>query len=135
MIIDYLRNSARSFIFSTSQTPATLAAANAALKLLQADRSHVARLHENTRIFCKALQAHGLPVQSGTAIVPIPIGDEARATAVAETLFQEGIFINAIRYPTVAKGNARLRAAIMATHTPEELQSAARTIADVLRNQ
>ena len=135
LIIDYLRNSARSFIFSTSQTPATLAAANAALKLLQTDRSHVARLHENTRIFCKALQAHGLPVQSDTAIVPIPIGDEARATAVAETLFQEGIFINAIRYPTVTKGNARLRAAIMATHTPEELQSAARTIADVLRNQ
>ena len=135
LIIDYLRNTARSFIFSTSQTPATLAAALTALNLLQADSSHVAHLQENTRCFCEALQSQGIPVQSETAIVPIPIGDEASATAVAETLFRQGIFINAIRYPTVAKGSARLRAAIMATHTPEELRTAAQTIAAVLRNR
>ena len=135
LIIDYLRNTARSFIFSTSQAPATLAAALAALELLQTDSSHVTRLQENARLFCAALRAHGIAASSPSAIVPILIGDETRASAAAEELARQGIFLSAIRYPTVAKGSARLRAAIMATHTPEELQSAARAIADVLRNQ
>ena len=125
LLIDYLRNTARSFIFSTSLAPATLAAALAALALIRQEPQRVARLQENTRCFCDALTAHGIPTAATSAIVPIIIGDEGRAMRIAQQLYEEGIYLTAIRYPTVAKGSARLRAAIMATHTEEGLVAAA----------
>ena len=77
----------------------------------------------------------GIRAQSDSAIVPIVIGDERRTTEAAKRLYDEGIFLSAIRYPTVAKGSARLRAAIMATHTPQELTAAAETIAALVNAQ
>lgn len=132
-LIDYLRNTARSFIFSTSQTPANLGAALGALELLENDPSCVEKLHENTRFFCRALEKYGLPAHTESAIVPIPVGDEGQAEEVQKKLFDRGIFISAIRYPTVPKGKALLRAAVMATHRKEDLDYAARTIAEVLK--
>ncbi len=66
--------------------------------------------------------------------MPIIIGDEGRAMRIADALRQEGLFISAIRYPTVAKGSARLRVAIMATHTEAELIAAAKKIVAVMEN-
>ena len=60
------------------------------------------------------------------------IGDEAKALRISETLQNEGVLIPAIRYPTVAKGQARLRASLMATHTKEELEFAAAKIAEAI---
>lgn len=133
LLIDYLRNTARSFIFSTSLAPAALATAQAALALLAEEPERVARLAENTRIFCAALGAAGIEAKSDSAIVPIVIGDEGRAMAVAQRLYEEGIFLSAIRYPTVARGSARLRAALMATHTGAALMAAAAKIARIVR--
>ena len=68
------------------------------------------------------------------AIIPVIIGDEEKSLKIAEKLFDEGIYISAIRYPTVAKGAARLRIAIMATHTEEDLKISAQKIAQAVEN-
>lgn len=132
LLIDYLRNTARSYIFSTSLSPAVLAAATKALELLKNQPSMVHQLQENTRIFCKTLQQEGIEAHSDTAIVPIVLHDEELALRVAEELNRQNIFISPIRYPTVPKGQAMLRAALMATHTPEELCQAAHTIGQTI---
>ena len=132
LLIDYLRNTARSYIFSTSLSPAVLAAATKALELLENQPSMVHQLQENTRIFCKTLQQEGIEAYSDTAIVPIVLHDEELALRVAEKLNRQNIFISPIRYPTVPKGQAMLRAALMATHTPEELCQAAHTIGQTI---
>ena len=132
LLIDYLRNTARSYIFSTSLSPAVLAAATKALELLENHPSMVHQLQENTRIFCKTLQQESIEAHSDTAIVPIVLHDEELALRVAEELNRQNIFISPIRYPTVPKGQAMLRAALMATHTPEELCQAAHTIGQTI---
>ena len=132
LLIDYLRNTARSYIFSTSLSPAVLAAATKALELLELQPSMVHQLQENTRIFCKTLQQEGIEAHSDTAIVPIVLHDEELALRVAEELNRQNIFISPIRYPTVPKGQAMLRTALMATHTPEELRQAAHTIGQTI---
>lgn len=132
LLIDYLRNTARSYIFSTSLSPAVLAAATKALELLENQPSMVHQLQENTRIFCKTLKQEGIEAHSDTAIVPIVLHDEELALRVAEELNRQNIFISPIRYPTVPKGQAMLRAALMATHTPEELCQAAHTIGQTI---
>lgn len=132
LLIDYLRNTARSYIFSTSLSPAVLAAATKALELLENQPSMVHQLQENTRIFCKTLKQEGIETHSDTAIVPIVLHDEELALRAAEELNRQNIFISPIRYPTVPKGQAMLRAALMATHTPEELRQAAHTIGQTI---
>lgn len=132
-IIEYLRNKARSFIFSTSQAPATLGAALEALKVLQEEPQRVKALQKNVEYFCKALRDYGVAAASPTAIIPVMVGDEKRALAIADYLLEQGILIPAIRYPTVAAGTARLRVALMATHTEEELKGTARLIAEAFK--
>ena len=134
LLIDYLRNKARSFIFSTSLAPATLAAAKSALNILKNEPERVTRLQDNVKYFCSELQRQGVNVETKSAIVPIIVGDEGRAMAIAARLFDEGIYISAIRYPTVAKGQARLRAALMATHSKQDLSIAAQKISLALND-
>lgn len=132
-LIDFLRNKARSFIFTTAMTPAVAAAACNNLRYIDAHSERVQNLRDNVKFFCEALQHEGVNVeQSLSAIVPIVIGDEARALEISAKLQDAGILIPAIRYPTVAKGQARLRASLMATHTKEELEFAATKIAEIL---
>ena len=129
-LIEFLRNRSRSFIFTTAMAPAVAAAACNNLKFIDAHPERVLQLQENVKIFCEALRREGLNVPtSPSAIVPIIVGDEARALDISAKLQERGILIPAIRYPTVAKGEARLRASLMATHTCEELQWAAKEIA------
>ena len=134
-LIDFLRNKARSFIFTTAMAPAVAAAACNNLHYIDAHPERVQNLRDNVKFFCDALQQEGVNVdQSLSAIVPILIGDEGRALKISAALQDAGILIPAIRYPTVAKGQARLRASLMATHTHEQLQTAATTIAKTIKN-
>jgi len=134
-LIDFLRNKARSFIFTTAMAPAVAAAACNNLHYIDAHPERVQNLRDNVKFFCEALQREGVNVElSPSAIVPIVIGDEARALEISAKLQNAGILIPAIRYPTVAKGQARLRASLMATHTREQLQTAATVMADVIRH-
>ena len=133
-LIDFLRNKARSFIFTTAMAPAVAAAACNNLRYIDAHPERVQNLRDNVKFFCEALQHEGVKVeQSPSAIVPIVIGDEARALEISAKLQNAGILIPAIRYPTVAKGQARLRASLMATHTHEQLQTAATVIARAIK--
>lgn len=129
-LIDYLRNKARSFIFSTSQSPASLGAALAAIKVMEQEPDRVADLQKNVKFFCQRLKYYGVEAESPTAIIPVLVGEEEKALAIADYLLEHGVLVPAIRYPTVAKGTARLRVALMATHTEEELERTAKLIAE-----
>lgn len=106
-----------------------MAAALAALEVLVAEPERVAKLRENVALFVSELAHHGISVRGETAIVPIVVGYEKRALAASAALEELGFLVPAIRYPTVARGAARLRVALMSAHTPEQLRSAAAAIA------
>lgn len=134
ILIDWLRNKARGYIFSTSLPASILAAVLCALKILQMEPERTARLRRNTELFCRSLRDQGIPAESSSAIVPVMIGDEGRAVEIARQLFDQGCLVSAIRYPTVAKNSARLRIALMSSHTETELKNAAWAIARLCRN-
>lgn len=120
-LVDYLVNRARTFIFSTAPVPAAAAAAAAGVRIVQSSAGDERRnkLWQNVARLRPALNCRASTGQS--AILPIRIGDEAKAVAAAAALRQQGIFIPAIRYPTVGRGAARLRLTVSAAHTPADL--------------
>jgi 8-amino-7-oxononanoate synthase len=123
-IIDLVINRARSFIYSTAPLPAAAAAASAAIAFLQ---TPAGRLRQETlwqrighfmREAPESLRPPG-PVQS--AIIPLIIGDEDKALAASQWLREKGFLVPAIRYPTVARGTARLRVTLSASHTQDQV--------------
>jgi 8-amino-7-oxononanoate synthase len=134
-IRDLLVNTARPFIFSTAPPPPSVAAALAALDVLEADPSLVRRLRVNGELLRSELAAHGLEhPPSDTQIVPIVIGDADAAVAACQRALDAGVFAQAIRPPTVPLGTARLRLAVMASHEPDDLRVAAATLAAAVRD-
>ena len=131
-LIDFLVNRARSFIFSTAPVPASAAAACAGIKLIQSAEGETRRQAVWQRV--DQLKngliegAWKLPVVR-SAIVPLIIGEETKAVKTAAALRAAGVFIPAIRYPTVARGEARLRLSVTAAHTAEDV----RQLLDVLK--
>lgn len=107
-------------------------AADKALAELEREPSRVERLRANVAYFVSELAAVGVHAKTESAIVPIIVGDEARALEVSAKLKEKGFLISAIRYPTVAKGAARLRVALSSEHTRDELKAAAQAIGAVL---
>ncbi|MBA3408776.1 MAG: 8-amino-7-oxononanoate synthase [Solirubrobacterales bacterium] len=132
----YLVNSARALIFSTGLPPAAAAAALAALDVVAEQPRRVERLADNAATLRSALAREGFDVSgSQTQIVPLIVGDAARALQICEAALERGVFAQAIRPPTVPEGTSRLRLAVMASHTRAELRDAARVIAQAaLRN-
>jgi glycine C-acetyltransferase/8-amino-7-oxononanoate synthase len=116
-LIDFLVNRARSFVFSTAPTPASAASATEAIRLLESGEADPLRekLWENLARF----RAEPRPE---SAIVPHIVGDEVEAVALAERLREQGLLVPAIRYPTVARGQARLRITLNAAHSPEQVE-------------
>lgn len=121
LLIEYLINTSRSFIFSTSLSPVTMAASKRALELIEEEPERVKQLQENIHYCCSQLKKNGIKGESETAIIPIIVGEEEKAMRVMDNLQEQGYYISAIRYPTVAKGKARLRIALMSSHTKEEM--------------
>jgi 8-amino-7-oxononanoate synthase len=133
-MIRYLINTARALIFSTAPPPPAIAGALAALELLEAKPHRVQRLSSNARVLRRALAAEGMPVDDVEMhIVPLIVGDEHAAMNLCEALLERGVFAQAIRPPTVASGTSRLRLAVMASHTAEELRDAAGAIGAAAR--
>ncbi len=125
-LIDWLINRARSFVFSTAPPPALAAAATAAIRFLNSEEGDARRKLLWRRIvqFRKLLPDGGAAFgQPSAAIIPWMVGDERRALDFARALQQEGFFVPAIRYPTVAKGAARLRITISAAHSALQIAS------------
>lgn len=130
-LIDYLVNRARSFIFSTAPVPAAAAAALAGLDLIQTATGETLRSQLHQRI-AQVHAALGPPRSApGSAIVPLILGEEALAVAAAAQLRAQGLFVPAIRYPTVARGAARLRITLTAAHTAEEVAQLLRALAGI----
>ena len=130
----YLVNTARTLIFSTGPAPPVVAAAIAALEILSEQPRRVERLGRNAHTLRTALAAHGLnPPEGETPIVPVVVGDAARAVSLCERILRHGVFAQAIRPPTVPDGTSRLRLAAMATHNTAELQRAAAQIGAAAR--
>ena len=123
-LIDWLINRARSFVFSTAPPPALAAAAVAAIEFLDSDEGEARRKTLWRRIV--RLEKELPPTKSGAhnsdgPIIPWIVGDEQRALDLSRALEAEGMLVPAIRYPTVAKGAARLRITVSATHSEEQI--------------
>jgi len=125
VLADFLRQRGRPFIFSSALTPADTAAAIAAVDLLAGDDSLVRRLWDNTRYFKEEMRRLGFDLgRSQTPITPVMIGEAPKAQECSRLLFERGIFAQAIGFPTVPRGQARIRVMISAVHSREDLDFA-----------
>ncbi len=133
-LIEYLYHRARPFLFSTSHPPAVAAACLVAFDVLEQEPERIERLWSNTRRFREGLTRLGFDTGlSETPITPIMVGDAELAMKFSDNLFEKGVFAQGIGYPTVAKGRARLRAIVTATHREEDLDRALTIIGDTGR--
>lgn len=134
-LIDFLVNRARSFIFSTAPVPAAAAAATAGVQLVQSgegsDRTR--RLWLRVAELKSAIRNPQSEVES--AIIPLIVGDESQAVATASALRERGLFVPAIRYPTVARGAARLRITLTADHSAEDVGEVTKAISQIVNRQ
>ncbi|NOS71500.1 MAG: 8-amino-7-oxononanoate synthase [Verrucomicrobia bacterium] len=122
VLIDFLINRARSFIFSTAPVPAAAAAATAAIALVKSPEGQSRLEQLNARVSELHSVLRTLHSAFHSAITPVILGEESRAVAVAAALREQNIFVPAIRYPTVARGSARLRITLTASHTAAEVR-------------
>jgi len=134
-LIEYLHHRARPFLFSTSHPPAVAAACLAAFDVLEAEPERIERLWSNTRRFQAGLKRQGFDIgMSETPITPILVGEAELAMRLSDHAFERGVFAQGIGFPTVAKGRARLRAIVTATHTEEELDRALEILGGAARS-
>ncbi|MDD5348642.1 MAG: 8-amino-7-oxononanoate synthase [Chthoniobacteraceae bacterium] len=134
-LIDWLINRARSFVYSTAPPPALAAAACAAVEFLEsaAGEARRRRLWDNLKILATGLPPGLTPEKLQSAIVPVMLGEEAAALQASKMFYDNGFFIPAIRYPTVARGTARLRLTLSAAHFPEEIQAVTSALWELVR--
>lgn len=124
-LIAYLRQKARTYIFSNSLPPSIVTATSAAFDLLMKDRSIVTRLHVNTAYFRKEVKALGFNIIDGThPIVPVMLGEASRAQQMSANLLKAGVYVKGLWFPVVPKGEARLRVQISASHSRKDLDRA-----------
>lgn len=134
-IVEYLRQRGRPFLFSSAITPADVAACIAAVDVLMETDEPVRKLWENTEYFKSKMSELGFDTgESETPITPIMLGEAKTAWEFSKRLFDEEIFAQAIAYPTVPKGKARIRVMISAVHTKEDLDFAIDKFARVGRS-
>lgn len=131
-LIEYLKQKARPFLFSSSLSPADVAASIEAVKILEESDELVKKLWDNAKYFKDALKKLGFDTgHSETPITPVMLYDAKVASDFSKKLFEEGIFAQSIGYPTVPKGKARIRVMISAVHTKEDLDFAIEKFAKV----
>jgi glycine C-acetyltransferase len=131
-IIDLLRQRSRPYLFSNSVAPAVAGASLKVLDLLESGDDLRARLRENTAWFRQRMTGLGFDILPGDhPIVPVMIGDAARATQMADRLLGRGVYVIGFSYPVVPVGKARIRTQISAAHSREDLELAAAAFAAV----
>jgi len=124
-IIDLLRQRSRPYLFSNSVAPAVAGASMKVLELLESSDDLRARLRENTTWFRQRMTSLGFDILPGDhPIVPVMIGDAARATRMADLLLDKGVYVIGFSYPVVPVGKARIRTQVSAAHGREDLQAA-----------
>lgn len=132
VIIEMLRHKAKSFIYSTAPAPHNIAVSLAALEIIKNEPERRKLLLEKSVWLRNNLIEHGFSVPMNiTPIVPLMVGDAGEALIFSKLLFNEGIYIPAIRPPTVPDGTSRLRISIMDTHTYGDLEFALQKLVDI----
>lgn len=130
-LIDYLINRARTFIFSTAPVPAAAAAAAAGLRFIESNAGAERRDRLWRRVGEWNAHRMNRDPEHRSAIIPLILGAASRAVAAAAALRDAGLFIPAIRYPTVARNRARLRLTLTAAHEPEDIQRLVTALRDL----
>ncbi|MBI3991372.1 MAG: 8-amino-7-oxononanoate synthase [Candidatus Omnitrophica bacterium] len=121
-LTDYLRNKARSFIYTTALPPSVAASALTALKIIQSEPAIINKLRKNIAYLRKGLRSAGYNIsEDETPIIPVILGESGAALRLSKALFENGIFAPAIRPPTVPKGESRIRLSVTAAHKREHL--------------
>ena len=124
-LVEYLKHSARGFVFSAALPPATCAALITALDVIEEEPEWRIRLHENANLMRKGLQQLGFDTGlSCTPIIPVIVGDDLTAYQLTRALHAQNIYVSPVTFPGVKKGTSRLRLGVMATHTTEEILQA-----------
>ncbi|MGL5015279.1 MAG: serine palmitoyltransferase [Bacteroidales bacterium] len=122
---NWLRHNSRSYIFSASITPASTAAAMAALEIMKSEPERLCQLWDNTRYAISAFKAIGCEVgHTSTPIIPLYVRDNDKTFMVTRALFDEGVFVNPVISPAVAPQDTLIRISLMATHTKEQIDFA-----------
>ncbi len=134
ILIQYLKYTTPAFVFATGLSPANAAAALTALRLLQTEPEHVARLRERSLLFMKLADDCGLDTGNSnhTPVIPIILGDSARCLRVGSALLRQGIDVQPILYPAVPESQSRLRFFITAQHSEEQICRTVQLLADCL---
>jgi glycine C-acetyltransferase len=124
-LVETLRQRSRTYLFSNSLPPAVAAGSLEAFRMLQEDTAPVRKLRENATYFRKAISDAGFRIPQGThPIVPVIVGDTAKALAMGKALFEEGVYVSGFGFPVVPQGQARLRCQVSAAHEHADLDRA-----------
>ncbi len=133
VVIDYLINKARPFIFSTAPSPVCAAVANAALEVIISQPQRRIQLADNADCLRRHLKDAGCNIGSSTShIVPVIVGSAGKAIQTANHLFEKGFFVSAIRPPTVPAGTERLRISVQSGHTRQQIDAFCQAIREVI---
>ncbi len=123
--IEWLKNRGRPFLFSTAMTPSAVGSCIEAIKMLMESTEYTDNLWDNARYFKEKISKLGYNIgESETPITPVIIGDEELTGKFSKQLFENGLFVSPIIFPTVPKGTARVRCMVTAGHTKEQLDQA-----------
>jgi glycine C-acetyltransferase len=126
-LVALLRQRSRPYLFSNSVAPPIVAASLKVLDLMREAGDLRRRLRENTIFFRSRMTAEGFDILAGDhPIVPVMIGDAARAARMAEVMLEKGVYVIGFTFPVVPKGKARIRAQVSAAHSPDDLERAVR---------
>ncbi|MEO1446830.1 MAG: aminotransferase class I/II-fold pyridoxal phosphate-dependent enzyme, partial [Cyanobacteria bacterium J06635_11] len=133
-LVEYLKYTAPGFVFSVGMSPANAAAALTALRVLQQEPERVAKVQARSKLFLTLAQAQGLNTGDSheSPVVPIIVGEPYKAVQLSHLLFQQGINVQPMVYPSVPYDAARLRFFISAAHSEAQIQQTVKTVADEL---
>ncbi|MEK7812622.1 MAG: aminotransferase class I/II-fold pyridoxal phosphate-dependent enzyme, partial [Candidatus Desantisbacteria bacterium] len=132
VLIDYLKNTARSFIYSTSMPPSDAAVSLKGLEIVQTEPEWRKMLWNNADYLRQKIHQAGFnTLNSTTQIIPVLTGSNEDTLQMADYLYNHGIFAPGIRPPSVPKGKGRIRLSVMAAHTREELDYVVSILADI----
>lgn len=133
-LINYLRGFSRSRFFSCGLSPVVAAGILKALDIFEAEPELRKQLWDNVAFMQKSLRDAGISVgDSECQVIPIMVQDDARVFEIGESLLNEGVYLNPVKYPAVPKHKSRFRMSLSAAHSQEELEEGVRTITSVLQ--
>lgn len=133
-VINFIKHTSRSLIFSASMTPAAVAAASRALDIMQEEPERLEHLWDITHYAWEQFRSHGFDINATQSpIIPLMVRDTTKALTVVRLAYEEGVFITPVIAPAVAEKDVLIRFALMATHTKEHIDTAVKKLTKVFK--